>query len=106
MFFCRDKLDIFPSLFMRKKRRQQRKRNGWEREQNRLGATTMRQASVSCVLKVFFFLALINILEQVKLRWTFLPFGTLVEARRSCYQWDFDPLFCSHKGQEIKVFFV
>lgn len=85
MFFCRDKLDIFPSLFMRKKKRRERKRNGQEREQkNRLGATTMRPASVSCVLKVIF-LASINILEQVKLTRTFLPFGTLVEARRSRY---------------------
>lgn len=56
MFFCRDKLDISPSLFMRKKKRRQRKRNGREREQkNRLGVTTMRTALVSVVLKVFLF---------------------------------------------------
>lgn len=69
MFLCRDKLDIFSSLFMRKKKRRRTERN----ERGKRGEEEIRKNnnaarfSFMCI-KSFPFFHLINILKEVKLR--------------------------------------
>lgn len=54
----------FPFIIHEEKEKMVEEEERMGREpKNRQGATTMRPASVSCVLKLFLFLALINILE-------------------------------------------